>query len=188
MTKPIISRLKSPVLSLKLRRAIQSFLRESSTTNHDNNQIIQHWDKFSLEVVGDKLRQTLASCISTNTNSGNLNDKASNEDSAISKAGDPGVEIWLAVCIPLPAYIKLWILITFHVLQPGRLGNIINLPEGTQSANPHNDYCQHFVDTGERPQNFIRDTGMFKAIGVIKFLYYINIYIYIYVCFGRCII
>ena len=31
--------------------------------------------------------------------------------------------------------------------------------KGTQSANPHNDYCQHFVDTGKRPQNFIRDTG-----------------------------
>jgi len=31
--------------------------------------------------------------------------------------------------------------------------------QGTQSANPHNDYCQHFVDTGERPQNFIRDVG-----------------------------
>lgn len=32
--------------------------------------------------------------------------------------------------------------------------------KGTQSANPHNDYCQHFVDTGERPQNFIRDGGL----------------------------
>ncbi|VDN98434.1 unnamed protein product [Rodentolepis nana] len=32
--------------------------------------------------------------------------------------------------------------------------------KGTQSANPHNDYCQHFVDTGKRPQNFIRDTGL----------------------------
>ncbi|XP_048763135.1 N6-adenosine-methyltransferase non-catalytic subunit-like [Ostrea edulis] len=32
--------------------------------------------------------------------------------------------------------------------------------KGTQSANPHNDYCQNFVDTGERPQNFIRDTGL----------------------------
>ena len=31
--------------------------------------------------------------------------------------------------------------------------------KGTQSANPHNDYCQHFVDTGQRPHNFIRDTG-----------------------------
>uniref|UniRef100_A0A2K6C1P4 N(6)-adenosine-methyltransferase non-catalytic subunit METTL14 n=1 Tax=Macaca nemestrina TaxID=9545 RepID=A0A2K6C1P4_MACNE len=26
--------------------------------------------------------------------------------------------------------------------------------------NPHNDYCQHFVDTGHRPQNFIRDVGL----------------------------
>ncbi|KAJ4944352.1 hypothetical protein JOQ06_012896 [Pogonophryne albipinna] len=32
--------------------------------------------------------------------------------------------------------------------------------EGTQSLNPHNDYCQHFVDTGHRPQNFIRDVGL----------------------------
>ena len=32
--------------------------------------------------------------------------------------------------------------------------------QGTQSSNPHNDYCQHFVDTGQRPQNFIRDTGI----------------------------
>nr|CAG4647951.1 EOG090X07CF [Moina brachiata] len=31
--------------------------------------------------------------------------------------------------------------------------------KGTQSSNPHNDYCQHFVDTGQRPQNFIRDVG-----------------------------
>jgi len=32
--------------------------------------------------------------------------------------------------------------------------------KGTQSANPHNDYCQHYVDTGQRPQNFIRDVGI----------------------------
>ncbi|KAB7501519.1 UNVERIFIED_CONTAM: hypothetical protein RMT77_006286 [Armadillidium vulgare] len=32
--------------------------------------------------------------------------------------------------------------------------------KGTQSANPHNDYCQHFIDTGQRPQNFIRDVGL----------------------------
>lgn len=32
--------------------------------------------------------------------------------------------------------------------------------KGTQSMNPHNDYCQHFVDSGQRPQNFIRDTGI----------------------------
>ena len=27
--------------------------------------------------------------------------------------------------------------------------------KGTQSLNPHNDYSQNFVDTGQRPQNFI---------------------------------
>jgi len=32
--------------------------------------------------------------------------------------------------------------------------------KGTQSANPHNDYSQHFIDIGQRPQNFIRDVGM----------------------------
>ena len=32
--------------------------------------------------------------------------------------------------------------------------------KGTHSENPHNDYCQHFVDTGYRPHNFIRDTGI----------------------------
>jgi len=36
----------------------------------------------------------------------------------------------------------------------------VAVSQGTQSANPHNDYCQHFVDTGERPQNFIRDVGL----------------------------
>ncbi|XP_039251944.2 N(6)-adenosine-methyltransferase non-catalytic subunit METTL14-like [Styela clava] len=32
--------------------------------------------------------------------------------------------------------------------------------KGTQSLNPHNDYCQNFVDTGQRPQNYIRDVGL----------------------------
>ncbi|NXT17181.1 MET14 methyltransferase, partial [Syrrhaptes paradoxus] len=36
--------------------------------------------------------------------------------------------------------------------------------KGTQSLNPHNDYCQHFVDTGHRPQNFIRDVGMSLSV------------------------
>ena len=36
--------------------------------------------------------------------------------------------------------------------------------KGTQSANPHNDYSQHFVDIGQRPQNFIRDVG--KWVGL----------------------
>jgi mRNA m6A methyltransferase non-catalytic subunit len=38
--------------------------------------------------------------------------------------------------------------------------NFIIILQGTQSSNPHNDYCQHFVDTGQRPQNFIRDVGL----------------------------
>lgn len=36
----------------------------------------------------------------------------------------------------------------------------ISFLKGTQSANPHNDYSQHFVDIGQRPQNFIRDSGL----------------------------
>ncbi|XP_065663867.1 N6-adenosine-methyltransferase non-catalytic subunit-like [Hydra vulgaris] len=32
--------------------------------------------------------------------------------------------------------------------------------KGTHSLNPHNDYCQHFIDSGYRPHNFIRDTGI----------------------------
>ncbi|CAH8615859.1 unnamed protein product [Schistosoma haematobium] len=133
---PIISRLKCPALSLKLRRAIQSFLGESGTLNQDNKQIIQQWDKFSLEVVGDKLRQTLSSCISTNTSS-NIGDKASNDDNVVGKTGDSNCDLVVRTFTGSAAFLK-----------------------GTQSANPHNDYCQHFVDTGERPQNFIRDTGL----------------------------
>ena len=37
--------------------------------------------------------------------------------------------------------------------------SVLHLFQGTQSDNPHNDYCQNFVDTGERPQNYIRDVG-----------------------------
>lgn len=44
--------------------------------------------------------------------------------------------------------------------------------QGTQSLNPHNDYCQHFVDTGHRPQNFIRDVG--KCVLAI-WLFYIHV-------------
>ena len=40
--------------------------------------------------------------------------------------------------------------------------------QGTQSANPHNDYCQHFVDTGQRPHNFIRDVGGYMSLLYIQ--------------------
>lgn len=33
--------------------------------------------------------------------------------------------------------------------------------KGTQSLNPHNDYSQNFVDTGQRPQNFISNLSKF---------------------------
>lgn len=32
--------------------------------------------------------------------------------------------------------------------------------QDNQSKNPHNDYAQHFVDTGERSQNFIHDASV----------------------------
>jgi hypothetical protein len=35
--------------------------------------------------------------------------------------------------------------------------NSIKADGGAYKGCPKNDYCQHFVDTAERPQNFIRD-------------------------------
>ena len=35
--------------------------------------------------------------------------------------------------------------------------NKIKADGGAYKGCPKNDYCQHLVDTGERPQNFIRD-------------------------------
>jgi len=40
---------------------------------------------------------------------------------------------------------------------PGNAGGGGNVPK-SQQAHASNDYCQHFVDTGQRPQNFLRDT------------------------------
>jgi len=50
--------------------------------------------------------------------------------------------------------------VTHEVCLPVALAELPFVLQGTQSLNPHNDYCQHFVDTGHRPQNFIRDVGM----------------------------
>lgn len=33
------------------------------------------------------------------------------------------------------------------------------------SLSVHNDYCQHFIDTGKRPQNFIRNVGRTERFG-----------------------
>ena len=35
--------------------------------------------------------------------------------------------------------------------------NSIKADGGAYKGKPKNDYCLHFVETGERPQNFIRD-------------------------------
>ena len=35
--------------------------------------------------------------------------------------------------------------------------NNIKADGGAYKGKPKNDYCLHFVETGERPQNFIRD-------------------------------
>lgn len=51
-------------------------------------------------------------------------------------------------------------------LSPVALTELLPVLQGTQSLNPHNDYCQHFVDTGHRPQNFIRDVGMSQPVTV----------------------
>ena len=37
------------------------------------------------------------------------------------------------------------------------LVNSIKADGGAYKGKPKNDYCLHFVETGERPQNFIRD-------------------------------
>jgi len=34
--------------------------------------------------------------------------------------------------------------------------------KGTNSNNPHNDYCQNFIDTGQYPANYIRDVSIEK--------------------------
>lgn len=34
--------------------------------------------------------------------------------------------------------------------------------KGTNSLNPHNDYCQNYIDTGQYPANYIRDVSMEK--------------------------
>lgn len=58
--------------------------------------------------------------------------------------------------------------------------------QGTQSSNPHNDYCQHFVDTGQRPQNFIRDVGLadrFEEYPKLRELIKLKVCFYFFVIF-----
>lgn len=46
--------------------------------------------------------------------------------------------------------------------------NSIKADGGAYKGCPKNDYCQHFVDTRERPQNFIRDYEEEKRFSGIK--------------------
>lgn len=56
--------------------------------------------------------------------------------------------------------------------------NSTSFLKGTISYNPHNDYCQHFIDTGLRPQNFIRDahlTNRFEEFPKLKELVHLKV-------------
>ena len=75
---------------------------------------------------------------------------------------DNQIFICTVCCLCLCRYI---FLITLFPILPTYLISLIHF-QGTQSLNPHNDYCQHFVDTGHRPQNFIRDVGKCVLVGV----------------------
>ncbi|XP_025208649.1 N6-adenosine-methyltransferase non-catalytic subunit-like [Melanaphis sacchari] len=49
--------------------------------------------------------------------------------------------------------------------------------KGANSYYMHNDYCQHFIDTGQRPQNFIRDVHLnsrFNEIPKLKELVHLK--------------
>lgn len=46
---------------------------------------------------------------------------------------------------------------SFQPKTEGILVNSIKADGGAYKGKPKNDYCRHFVETGERPQNFIRD-------------------------------
>lgn len=62
-------------------------------------------------------------------------------------------------CVHIYIYILVCVYIISLIYCTSFIDNDFIYFQGTQSLNPHNDYCQHFVDTGHRPQNFIRDVG-----------------------------
>ncbi|KAF6768664.1 hypothetical protein AHF37_08972 [Paragonimus kellicotti] len=133
---PVVSRLRAPTLSRRLRNRIKSLLRKQgvpscSTLNR-------------LDLLAPK--SVALTPVTTNDASERTEDIASRDsccrleepfETAADKAHKSDDDF------AIPSY----------------TGSATFL-KGTQSANPHNDYCQHFVDTGERPQNFIRDTGL----------------------------
>lgn len=64
--------------------------------------------------------------------------------------------------------------------------NSIKADGGAYKGCPKNDYCQNFVDTRERPQNFIRDYEEEKRF-LGKYLFYLIIADAYIFCFNRSI-
>jgi mRNA (2'-O-methyladenosine-N6-)-methyltransferase len=42
------------------------------------------------------------------------------------------------------------------------------MPKPESAKAPKNDYCQHFVDTRQRPQNFVRDSESLEEYPKLK--------------------
>ncbi|KAF7257678.1 hypothetical protein EG68_05255, partial [Paragonimus skrjabini miyazakii] len=133
---PVVSRLRAPTLSRRLRNRIKSLLRKQGVPSCSTLS--------RLELLAPK--SIAFTPVTTNDASKRTEDNASRDSccrleepfiTAADKAHKSDDDF------AIPSY----------------TGSATFL-KGTQSANPHNDYCQHFVDTGERPQNFIRDTGL----------------------------
>ncbi|GAA54795.1 methyltransferase-like protein 14 [Clonorchis sinensis] len=142
--KPVISRLRLPTLSRRLRNRIKRLLRDhfGLAGVHTSQQLHQ------LGLLFPKLT-TLPLCVSGESLKPNLesNKKTRSAGGATLNGGE------------LTGSFAGQTVGSDDLLIKTYTGSATFL-KGTQSANPHNDYCQHFVDTGERPQNFIRDTGL----------------------------
>ncbi|KAG5445545.1 N6-adenosine-methyltransferase subunit mettl14 [Clonorchis sinensis] len=141
---PVISRLRLPTLSRRLRNRIKRLLRDhfGLAGVHTSQQLHQ------LGLLFPKLT-TLPLCVSGESLKPNLesNKKTRSAGGATLNGGE------------LTGSFAGQTVGSDDLLIKTYTGSATFL-KGTQSANPHNDYCQHFVDTGERPQNFIRDTGL----------------------------
>ncbi|KAF8563466.1 hypothetical protein P879_09071 [Paragonimus westermani] len=130
---PVVSRLRAPTLSRRLRNRIKSLLRKQGVPSCSTLNLLAPKSVALTPVTtndaGERIEDDAGrdSCCRLEEPFITTADKAHKSDDEFA----------------IPSY----------------TGSATFL-KGTQSANPHNDYCQHFVDTGERPQNFIRDTGL----------------------------
>ncbi|TGZ72378.1 hypothetical protein CRM22_002121 [Opisthorchis felineus] len=141
---PVISRLRLPTLSRRLRNRIKRLLRDhfGLAGVHTSQQLQQLGLLFPklatlpLCVSGESLKPSLESNKRTRSAGGATLNDGELVDSFTGQTVSSD-DLLIKTYTGSATFLK-----------------------GTQSANPHNDYCQHFVDTGERPQNFIRDTGL----------------------------